>query len=65
MNIQALMKQAQSMQKDMQKVEEEIENTEFLNQNIKDKIFNYFGIKNIKKTQKFLILQMIILKKKT
>ena len=29
MNIQALMKQAQSMQKDMQKVEEEIENTEF------------------------------------
>ena len=29
MNIQALMKQAQSMQKDMQKVEEEIENTTF------------------------------------
>ena len=29
MNIQALMKQAQTMQKDMQKVEEEIENTEF------------------------------------
>ena len=30
----------------------EIENTEFLNQNIKDKIFNYFGIKNIKKNTK-------------
>lgn len=29
MNIQALMKQAQSIQKDMQKQEEEIENTEF------------------------------------
>ena len=29
MNIQALMKQAQTMQKDMQKVEEEIENTTF------------------------------------
>ena len=29
MNIQALMKQAQSMQKDMQKQEEEIEKTEF------------------------------------
>ena len=29
MNIQALMKQAQSMQKDMQKQEEEIENTTF------------------------------------
>ncbi len=29
MNIQAIMKQAQSMQKDMQKVEEEIENTTF------------------------------------
>ena len=30
----------------------EIENTEFLNRNIKDKIFNYFGIKNIKKNTK-------------
>ena len=29
MNIQALMKQAQTMQKDMQKQEEEIEKTEF------------------------------------
>ena len=29
MNIQALMKQAQSMQKDMQKIEEEIEKTTF------------------------------------
>ena len=29
MNIQALMKQAQTMQKDMQKQEEEIERTEF------------------------------------
>ena len=29
MNIQALMKQAQNIQKDMQKQEEEIENTEF------------------------------------
>ena len=29
MNIQALMKQAQSIQKDMQKQEEEIENTTF------------------------------------
>jgi DNA-binding YbaB/EbfC family protein len=29
MNIQAIMKQAQSMQKDMQKVEEEIESTTF------------------------------------
>lgn len=29
MNIQALMKQAQTMQKDMQKQEEEIENTTF------------------------------------
>lgn len=29
MNIQALMKQAQTLQKDMQKVEEEIENTTF------------------------------------
>lgn len=29
MNIQALMKQAQSMQKDMQKIEEEIEKTNF------------------------------------
>lgn len=29
MNIQALMKQAQTMQKDMQKAEEEIENTTF------------------------------------
>lgn len=30
MNIQAMMKQAQSLQKDMMKVKEEIDNTEFV-----------------------------------
>lgn len=33
MNIQAMMKQAQSLQRDMMKVKEEIDNTEFVGEN--------------------------------
>ena len=33
MNIQAMMKQAQAMQKDMMKIKEEVDNTEFTGEN--------------------------------
>ena len=33
MNIQAMMKQAQAMQKDMMKIKDEVDNTEFIGEN--------------------------------